>query len=297
MSTTRDLTVIGYPVEDQQPKMPPVTDSSSSSTSLQPPGHAHQFPSRIPIQLSKENYFLWKSLFISVLRASDMLDLAEGREQCPPQSQTLAHANWIKRDQTLLTWINSALSVSLLGRTKEFTSGRALWLHLENLLAEDAMTYVGELRDRLRNLDVNKFRTEKKYLETAKQIADALEEAGSPVHDSEFVSFVLNGLPDLYDGFVASIMDRPEPVTREQLQEQLDRHVPGSVEIAFSICFFFVIAFVLCLARAISYKIPLVLFVFLVAPAVIWNFKLSSSYSRRSADSTYEKLHTEYNQL
>ncbi|KAL6182331.1 hypothetical protein ACLB2K_043754 [Fragaria x ananassa] len=129
-----------------------------------------------------------------------MLDLAEGREQCPPQSQTLAHANWIKRDQTLLTWINSALSVSLLGRTKEFTSGRALWLHLENLLAEDAMTYVGELRDRLRNLDVNKFRTEKKYLETAKQIADALEEAGSPVHDSEFVSFVLNGLPDLYDG-------------------------------------------------------------------------------------------------
>ncbi|KAL6174817.1 hypothetical protein ACLB2K_051462 [Fragaria x ananassa] len=213
--------------------MPPVTDSSSSSTSLQPPGHAHQFPSRIPIQLTKENYFLWKSLFISVLRASDMLDLAEGREQCPPQSQTLAHANWIKRDQTLLTWINSALSVSLLGRTKEFTSGRALWLHLENLLAEDAMTYVGELRDRLRNLDVNKFRTEKKYLETAKQIADALEEAGSPVHDSEFVSFVLNGLPDLYDGFVASIMDRPEPVTREQLQEQLDRHVPGSVEIAF----------------------------------------------------------------
>ncbi|KAL6177379.1 hypothetical protein ACLB2K_048905 [Fragaria x ananassa] len=158
-----------------------------------------------------------------------MLDLAEGRDKCPPQSQTLDHTNWIKRDQTLLTWINSALSLNLLGRTKEFTSGRALWLHLENLLAEEAMTYVGELRDRLRNLDVNKFPTEEKYLETAKQIADAFEEAGSPVHDSEFVSFVLNGLPDLYDGFVAAIMDRPEPVTREQLQEQLASHVPGSV--------------------------------------------------------------------
>ncbi|KAL6182528.1 hypothetical protein ACLB2K_043949 [Fragaria x ananassa] len=203
----------------------PPAATDSSSTFLQPSGVS----TLMPIKLTKQNYFLWKSFFISVLRPSDMLDLAEGREQCPPQSQTLAHTNWIKRDQTLLTWINSNLSETLLGNTAEFTSGRALWLHLEKLLAENARTHVHQLRNRLRNLDQTESRYKsslKEYLKTAKEIADGLEAAGSPVDDSEFVSSVLNGLPRSYEGFAASIMDRPEPLTREQLQESLILYEP-----------------------------------------------------------------------
>ncbi|KAL6209110.1 hypothetical protein ACLB2K_020053 [Fragaria x ananassa] len=136
MSTARDSTVMGYPVEHE------LATYSSSSTFLQSGGAAQPISTLQPIHPTKENYILWKSLFISVLKASDMLDLAEGREQCPPQSETLAHTNWIKRDQTLLTWINSSLSVSLLANTADFTSGRALWLHLEKLLSDHATTHV-----------------------------------------------------------------------------------------------------------------------------------------------------------
>ncbi|XP_040366347.1 uncharacterized protein LOC121050451 [Rosa chinensis] len=218
---------------------PPATDSSSS-TFLQPPGvaaAAQQTSTLMPIQLTKENYLLWKSLFIPVLRASDMLNLAEGREKCPPQflteekekeGENPAYTNWIKRDQRFLTWINSSLSVSLLRYTVEITSGRALWLHLEKLLAENATTHLLQLKDRLKNLD-KRHLTAKEYLERAKQIADDLEAAGSPVDDSEFVSCVLKGLPNLYDGFVASIRDRPEPVTREQLQDSLLRYTPPTI--------------------------------------------------------------------
>ncbi|KAM5571919.1 hypothetical protein ABKV19_012146 [Rosa sericea] len=215
-----------------QPEMslsPPATDSSSS-TFLQPPGvagvaaAAQQTSSLMPIQLTKENYLLWKSLFIHVLRASDMLNLAEGREKCPPQflteekekeGENPAYTNWIKRDQRFLTWINSSLS----------------------LLAENATTHLLQLKDRLKNLD-KRCLTAKEYLERAKQIADDLEAAGSPVDDSEFVSCVLRGLPDSYDGFVASIRDRPEPVTREQLQNSLLRYTPPTIVFMLSLFIF-----------------------------------------------------------
>ncbi|KAL6211095.1 hypothetical protein ACLB2K_016323 [Fragaria x ananassa] len=305
MSTARDSTVMGYPIEHE------LATYSSSSTFLQSGGAAQPISTLLPIQPTKENYFLWKSLFISVLRASDMLDLAEGREQCPPQSETLAHTNWIKRDQTLLTWINSSLSVSLLASTAGFTSGRALWLHLEKLLSDHATTHVRELRNRLTNLDMRKephstpeetadVRKERRYksgveryLETAKEIADGLEAAGSPVDDSEFVSCVLNGLTRSYEGFVASIRDRPEPLTREELQKSLLTYKPESRIPGFTfVLFLFVLTLVVCLAGGISFIFPLVLFVCVLAE-LIWDIILSSSKIRESAHCEYMKLHTE----
>ncbi|KAK9928875.1 hypothetical protein M0R45_025993 [Rubus argutus] len=59
------------------------------------------------------------------------------------------------------------------------------------------------------------------YLELAKQMADDLEAVGSPVDDWEFVSCILEGLPSKYDDFVASIRDRPLPLTREELCDLL----------------------------------------------------------------------------
>lgn len=52
-------------------------------------------------------------------------------------------------------------------------------------------------------------------------MADDLEAVGSPVDDREFVSCVLEGLPSEYDDFVASIRDKPQPVTREELCDLL----------------------------------------------------------------------------
>jgi hypothetical protein len=223
--------------------LPHTDDDSSSSTWFLQPSRVAAASQHIlvlmPIQLTKENYLLWKSLFIPILRANNMLNLAEGREPCPPQflttstqeekecgggSENPAYTNWIKRDQTFLTWINASLSVTLLRYTAECTSGRALWLHLESLLAENARSNVLELKTRLKNLDMTKppcSFSAQKYIELAKQMAEDLEAAGSLVDDSVFVSCVLEGLPSEYDDFVASIRDRPQPVTREELHDLL----------------------------------------------------------------------------
>ncbi|KAK9928876.1 hypothetical protein M0R45_025994 [Rubus argutus] len=84
--------------EDSQPALemsllPHVTnvDSASSTCFLQPPrvvSASQHILVLMPIQLTKENYLLWKSLFIPILRANNMLNLAEGREPCPSQFLT-----------------------------------------------------------------------------------------------------------------------------------------------------------------------------------------------------------------
>ncbi|KAK9931673.1 hypothetical protein M0R45_018942 [Rubus argutus] len=214
----------------------PVTNSLSTSTFLQPLGVApapqHVFI-LMPIQLTKDNYLLWKSLFIPFLKAHDMLNLAEGREHCPPQFPTSstedkkedpAYTNWIKRDQIFLTWINATLSASLLRYTIECTSGRALWLHLENLLAASATSRVLQLKAGLQKLYKHKHMRMEKYLELAQQIADELEAAGSPVDDCGLVFCILEGLPPEYYDLVASIRNRRMPITSNELHGLLLRH-------------------------------------------------------------------------
>lgn len=172
-----------------------------------------------------------------------MLDLAEGREPCPPQflsstedskEENPAYTNWIKRDQTFLTWINATLSESLLRYAMGYTSGLALWLDLETRLAENATSRVQELKHRLINL--NKTTTIGAYIQSAKQIADDLEAAGFPVDDAEYVSCILKGLPSAYDKFKASIkVDRPEPLTRETLHGLLQSYTTTCDNILFTI--------------------------------------------------------------
>ncbi|KAL6182694.1 hypothetical protein ACLB2K_044107 [Fragaria x ananassa] len=215
------------------------SSSSSSSTFLQPSG-----PQLMPIQLTYNNYLLWKSLFVPILEAYDMLNLAEGREQCPPQFlstseddnkqgsiENPAYGSWIKRDKMFLTWINASLSPNLLRHTKDCTSGQALWLHLENLLAQSAESFVLRLKACLQNLDARKFQNAysynimAKYFNYAGEIADELEKAGSPVNERELISHIIEGLHPPYDELVSSIMmNRPLPITRQELRDLVETH-------------------------------------------------------------------------
>ncbi|KAL6191884.1 hypothetical protein ACLB2K_038273 [Fragaria x ananassa] len=212
---------------------PPVmADSSSSSPTFLPP----PAPQLMPIQLTENNYILWKSLFIPVLKAYNMLNHAEGREQCPPQILTTdedekensrenpAYTIWIQRDQMFLTWINASLSPKLLRYTRECTSGRALWMHLEDVLSKSAEAHVLGLKARFQNLEFNKLDTLEKFLSKAREIADELEAAGSPINDRELTSCILEGLPEFYEDVVASIKNKPHPVTQKELHDLLLSH-------------------------------------------------------------------------
>ncbi|KAL6144312.1 hypothetical protein ACLB2K_055006 [Fragaria x ananassa] len=226
--------------------------SSSWSTSQRP----QQVSISMPVQLSGwQNYFLWKTFIIPVLNSHDILDLAEGRELCPPQFlsssednkegkeiENFAYSHWIKKDQTLLAVINASLSHDLLFQhAMRCTSGRALWLIFEDLFAQSATTHLKQLKDRLNNLHINivdKYpywypNSPYTYVRKAEKIVKGLYEAGFPVEDREVVSCLLKGLTleyEEYEEFKASIRGRPEPLSREELYVLLRRlELPKSI--------------------------------------------------------------------
>ncbi|KAK2663943.1 hypothetical protein Ddye_002517, partial [Dipteronia dyeriana] len=60
----------------------PSPTSTISITVISP----HHITNLIPIKLTRENYLLWKSLFIPILQNSDLYSLLDGSDSCPPKT-------------------------------------------------------------------------------------------------------------------------------------------------------------------------------------------------------------------
>lgn len=186
-----------------------------------------RFLDLVPVQLTRTNYFLWKTLFIRTLKAYDLdlFNIMEGVEQCPPQFATNderdenpAYTDWIMKDQTCMAVITTTLSKSILPYTLGCTSSRALWLNLEIRFTTAAKSHCLRLKARMQSLKKGWMQSMEKYLNLAKEIANELAAAGYPLEDCDYVGHVLRGLPSHYDDFVAWMRAGGDiAVTREEL--------------------------------------------------------------------------------
>jgi hypothetical protein len=94
-----------------------VESNSTSTTSF------FSFPNithLLLVKLDGNNYLMWLSQFLPVLRRNKLLGIVDGSLWCPPKfpldfqvmdSSTinLEYVLWIKKDQYLLSWINATL--------------------------------------------------------------------------------------------------------------------------------------------------------------------------------------------
>ncbi|KAL5703557.1 hypothetical protein ACHQM5_022091 [Ranunculus cassubicifolius] len=180
----------------------PKTPGSSSSTSSvnqspTPNPNFNPFPSFqnitnfIPIKLQKDNYNLWMSLFLPVLRSFDLMKFVDGSFPCPvptipsedlvgniTQIPNPEYLSWVKLDQTLLIWMNATISEEILPYVIGIRSSRSLWITLENRLAALSRTHVLQLKQRLQNVRKGN-QTIAQYLQQIKAITDGLAAAGS----------------------------------------------------------------------------------------------------------------------
>ncbi|KAI3958707.1 hypothetical protein MKW98_030372 [Papaver atlanticum] len=113
---------------------------ASLNDSLPPP---HELVGLLPVKLTNSNYNTWKSLFLPILRRYHVLDLLDGSSICPPQflfvndpsEKQISNPEfqkWIDRDGSLLIWLNSTISDSILPHVCESKSPRDLWINLVN---------------------------------------------------------------------------------------------------------------------------------------------------------------------
>ncbi|XP_040369632.1 uncharacterized protein LOC121051397 [Rosa chinensis] len=146
----------------------------------------------VPVRLTRENYLIWKSTFIPVLKTYSLFNIIQGTEQCP------------SKDNICRILISKTLSEATLPYiTKcEGSSARDLWLYLEKEIGEAAKSKVRWLRTRMQTLKYGLTSCPSDYFESAEQIADKLAVAGCPVSNSELVAYIFDGLPWVYKVFV-----------------------------------------------------------------------------------------------
>ncbi|KAL5719470.1 hypothetical protein ACHQM5_012242 [Ranunculus cassubicifolius] len=179
----------------------------------------------VPVKLKPENYLLWKTLFMPVLEYFELLGHLDGSDPCPSKlstngSENPDHFTWIKRDKTLMIWLNATIHESVLPYTIGCCSSKQLWDLMEKRFANLSQAHVHQLKFKLQSLKQGDSSIST-YLQTIKSVADALAAAGSPLSNSDLVSHTLNGLSKDFDVFVTSIRVRAGFITSDELHNLL----------------------------------------------------------------------------
>lgn len=198
---------------------------ADASEISQPPVDPLRMASHVSVKLTRENYFLWKSELVPVLKTYDLFNIVQGKEQCPAKYMSAdkkdknpAYTNWKRRDRACRVFIYATLSEDMWPLLWSCSRrAREVWLKLEEEFLEITRPRIRHLKIRLLDLKKGKL-TMVKYLELAEEIADGLAVAGSPLEDWDFAAHILHGLPSDYDTFATSIRARDPPINREDLR-------------------------------------------------------------------------------
>ncbi|KAL5727823.1 hypothetical protein ACHQM5_000970 [Ranunculus cassubicifolius] len=212
--------------------MPP-TDPSTSLQSTPPTTSNTHFtitPHTVSLKLKPENYHIWVTLFMPVLKSNSLLGFITGATPCPQQflssadeqanKENPAYTQWVIKDQNLMIQLTGAISDPVLPYIVGCTSSKSVWDVLNKRFASKSRSQVIQLKTRLQNLKKgDKSITE--YLNSVKEISDLLAASGSIVNDGDLLVYILNGLPAEYDSFSTSIRVRSEDVTIDELHALL----------------------------------------------------------------------------
>jgi hypothetical protein len=120
-----------------------------------------------PISMKLEdssNYLAWTFQFLPVLRSNDLLGIVDGSELCPPkhlpnvEGQLSSSVNpkfilWQKKDQFVLSLLNSTLSMSVLSSVYGLCTARQVWNHLAQRFVSQSCSHVTHLKRQLQSLN------------------------------------------------------------------------------------------------------------------------------------------------
>lgn len=126
------------------------TSSPSSSLESSPPlppstpsYNVNNIVHFVSVKLDSQNYLLWKSQFLAILRTHEFVGYIDGSLLCPPEFTLLDnvphpnpdHQKWIKQDQHLASWTMATLSEPVLAQVvgPHYMSAHSLWSKIEHL--------------------------------------------------------------------------------------------------------------------------------------------------------------------
>ncbi|XP_071678578.1 uncharacterized protein [Lolium perenne] len=188
--------------------------SASSSTSA---SGAAALNITISEKLTRDNFLLWQTQVLPEIRGAQLFGFLDGSVEEPAKTVKTTdkdgaevtvpnpeHARWIAQDQTVLGFLVRNMAKEVLTQMVGLSTSAAVWKAVVEMFSAQSQSRVVHLRTKL-----NQCRKDDKsgqaYLDEIKSLSDEMAAAGKPMDTVDVISYILAGLDDDYDGFVAAI--------------------------------------------------------------------------------------------
>ncbi|KAG6738677.1 hypothetical protein POTOM_058299 [Populus tomentosa] len=140
-----------------------------------------------------------------------LIGIVDGSEPSPPQFSSDEHkaqgtrssANVILqyKDQTVLGWIISSLSATVVSTIYGLETSRLAWQAHGARFVAPSTSQISLIKRKLQSLQQGSMSCQQ-FLDEVKSFADELSAVGKPVDDSNLLLYVLNGLNSTFHSFV-----------------------------------------------------------------------------------------------
>ena len=153
---------------------------------------------------------IWKSQILSSVRANGLEDLFDGSKTSPDQflqSETEsayidaelnpAYTTWKRKDQLLLSWLMSSISIEILSLVVNSETSLELWTSLEQQFGSETSAKKIHLKMMLNDLRKGSMIVIEFFCKL-KTIADELAIAGNPISSLDFLTHMISGLGQPY---------------------------------------------------------------------------------------------------
>jgi gag-polypeptide of LTR copia-type len=181
------------------------------STSIQ---FSHQFNTT----LNHDNFLVWRSQILLVLRGHSLVGFIDGTKSSPPQFITDSdgaqsinpdYEIWHQQDQLILAWIFNSVSFPLLAQVVRCETTASIWNALNQVHSSQSMAKILDLKLQLQTMK-NRGLSCSQYLQQMQIVADRLRSIGTEVFDQDLVLYALQGLGSEFQSFVTALSIRSD---------------------------------------------------------------------------------------
>jgi hypothetical protein len=190
---------------------------SSLDVITTPPFH---FSHLLPVKLKMDNYLIWRAQILPIVRSRYLEGIVDGTLLCPSPAHHI-YRPWVTQDQAILSAIQSSLTEGVAGMVLFATTSHDAWEVLESSFsAQSSSSQSMALRTQLNDIH-KEHHSITVYFNKIKRLADTLASIGEPLRDTEFTSYILEGLDADYDSLVEVIKERTIPIKPHELYQRL----------------------------------------------------------------------------
>jgi histone deacetylase 1/2 len=160
---------------------------------------------------------LWQTQVLPEIRGAQLFGYLDGSEAEPAKEMKAKdkdgvevivpnpeYARWVAQDQSVLGFLVRNMAKEVLTQMVGLRTAVAVWKAVMEMFSSQSQARIVQLRTKL-NQCRKEDKTGQTYLDEIKSLSDEMAAAGKPLDNLDVISYILAGLDDDYDGFVAAI--------------------------------------------------------------------------------------------